>query len=66
MWSNIQAAVPLEDHRLRALADALPSLAGRASYSATYATWKRWAHDHDLIMTSLSLRSLFESFDGGR
>ena len=50
MWSNLQAAVPRDDHHLRSLADSLPDvvLAGRApstatKYSATYARWKRWA-----------------------
>ena len=55
IWSNLQAAVPADDHHLRALADSLPdvTLAGRASsattkYSAIYARWKRWARDYDL------------------
>ena len=55
MWSSLQAAVPLDDHRFRALADTLPdvTLAGRASstktkYSATLTRWKRWARDNDL------------------
>ena len=55
MWSNLQAAVPPDDHHLRALADSLPdvTLAGGApsatpKYSAIYARWKRWARDHDL------------------
>ena len=59
---NLQAAVPPDDHHLRALADSLPdvTLAGRASstaikYSATYARWKRWARDHDLPAFPASL-----------
>ena len=55
LWSNLQAAVPLDDHHLRALADSLPdvTLAGRATsittkYSAIYARWKRWPRYHDV------------------
>jgi len=55
MWSNLQAAIPRDDFELRFRADSLPdvALAGRApntatKYSATYATWKRWARDQGL------------------
>ena len=54
MWSNLQAAVPPDEHHFGVLADSLPdlTLAGGASiittkYSAIYARWKRWAPDHD-------------------
>ena len=74
MWSTLQAEVPRDDHHLRSLADSPPdvTLAGRASstvtkYSATYARWKRWARDQggSFSCVSLSLHSLFASFDGG-